>query len=170
MVSDRNRQIVERRRSSESLGAIGSAMGISRERVRQIVDREERRDRRAQELEEAARLPQQPNPLQLTPRLRNMLAKLIGTTDFTPDQVVALEYTVAMFSTIPNFGSRDWKELKAWMERAGKSPAYQCVGGSRRSHDSRLRRGAEHDRRGRRNSDRNIPAVWARPPADDGGL
>ena len=137
MVSDRNRQIVERRRSGESFCAIGTAFGISRERVRQIVDREERRDRRTQELEEAARLPQQPNPLQLTPRLRNMLAKLFGTADFTPDHVVALEYTVAMFSTIPNFGSRDWKELKAWMERAGKSPALQRVGGSRRSHDSR---------------------------------
>lgn len=54
MVSDRNRQIVERRRSGESFGAIGTAFGISRERVRQIVDREERRDRRARELEEAA--------------------------------------------------------------------------------------------------------------------
>jgi Sigma-70, region 4 len=73
MVSDRNRQIIERRRSGESFSAIGSALGISRERVRQIVEREERSDQRARELEEAARLPQQPNPLQLAPRLRNML-------------------------------------------------------------------------------------------------
>jgi hypothetical protein len=28
-----------------------------------------------------------------------------------------------MFLTIPNFGLRDWKELKAWMDHAGKSPA-----------------------------------------------
>jgi hypothetical protein len=73
MVGDRNRQIIERRRSGESFSAIGSALGISRERVREIVEREERRDRRARELEEAAHLPQQPNPLQLPPRLRNML-------------------------------------------------------------------------------------------------
>jgi len=138
MVSDRNRQIIERRRSGESFSAIGTAFGISRERVRQIVEREERRDQRVRELEEAARLPQQPNPLQLPARLRNMLAKLLGTADFTPDDVAALEYSVAMFSTIPNFGSRDWKELKTWMERAGKSPAYQRGGGgSRHSHDSR---------------------------------
>ena len=137
MVSDRNRQIIERRHSDESFSAIGTALGISRERVRQIVEREERREQRAQELEEAARLPQQPNPLQLPPRLRNMLAKLFGTPDFTPDDVAALEYSVAMFSTIPNFGLRDWKELKRWMERAGKSPAYQRGSGSQHSHDSR---------------------------------
>ena len=100
MVSDRNRQIIERRRSGESFSAIGTALGISRERVRQIVEREERREQRAQELKEAARLPQQPNPLQLPPRLRNMLAKLFETPDFTPDDVVALEYSVAMFWTM----------------------------------------------------------------------
>jgi Sigma-70, region 4 len=88
MVSDRNRQIIERRRSGESFSAIGSALGISRERVREIFEREERRDRRARELD-------------------------------------------------PNFGLRDWEELKMWMERAGKSPAYQRGSGSRRSHDSR---------------------------------
>ena len=126
MVSDRNRQIIERRHSGESFSAIGTALGISRKRVRQIVEREERREQRAQELEEAARLPQQPNPLQLPPRLRNML-----------DDVAALEYSVAMFSTIPNFGLRDWKELKRWMERAGKSPTYQRGSGSQHSHDSR---------------------------------
>jgi hypothetical protein len=75
MVSDRNRQIIERRRSGESFSAIGTALGISLERVREIVEREERRDQRARELEEAAGLPEQPNPLQLPPRLRNMLAK-----------------------------------------------------------------------------------------------
>jgi hypothetical protein len=84
MVSDRNRQIIERRRSGESFGTIGTALGISRERVRQIVEREERREQRAQELEEAPRLPQQPNPLQLPPRLRDMLAKLFGTPDLRP--------------------------------------------------------------------------------------
>ena len=125
MVSDRNRQIIDRRRSGESFSAIGAALGISRERVREIVEREERRDQRARELKEAARLPQQPNPLQLPPRLRNMLAKLFGTPNFTPDDVVALKYSVAMFLTIPNFGLRDWKELMTWMERAGKSPALQ---------------------------------------------
>jgi hypothetical protein len=112
MVSNRNRQILERRRSGESFSDIGSALGISRERVREIVEREERRDQRARELEEAARLPQQPNPLQLPPRLRNMLAKLFETPDFTPDDVVALEYSVAMFWTIPNLDSGIGKSLR----------------------------------------------------------
>jgi hypothetical protein len=116
MVSDRNRQIIERRRCGESFSAIGTALRLSRERAREIVEREERRDQRARELEGAARLPQQPNPLQLPPRLRNMLTKLFGTPNFTPDDVVALEYSVAMFSTIPNFGLRDWKELKTRMK------------------------------------------------------
>jgi Sigma-70, region 4 len=84
MVSNRNRQILERRRSGESFSDIGSALGISRERVREIVEREERRDQRARELEEAARLPQQPNPLQLPPRLRNMLAKLFERRTLRP--------------------------------------------------------------------------------------
>jgi hypothetical protein len=85
--------------------AIGSALGISRERVREIVKREERRDQRTREPEEAACFPQQqPNPLQLSARLRSMLAKLLGPPNFTPDDIVALEYSVAMFLTIPNFG------------------------------------------------------------------
>ena len=112
---------------------VGNLAGAGRE----IFEREERRDQRARELEEAARLPQHPNPLQLPPRLRNMLAKLFGTPNFTPDDVAALGYSVAMFSTIPNFGLRDWEELKMWMERAGKSPAYQRGSGSQHSHDSR---------------------------------
>jgi hypothetical protein len=119
-----------------SFSAIGSAFGISRERVRKIVEREERREQRSQELEEATRLPQQPNPLQLPPRLRNMLAKLFGTPDFTPDGVASLEYSVAMFWTIPNFGLKDWKELKTWMERAGKSPVLQRGSDGRHSRDS----------------------------------
>jgi hypothetical protein len=112
MVSDRNRQTIERRRSGESFSAIGTALGISRERVREIFEREERREQRALELEEAARLAQQPNPLQLPPRLRNMLAKLFGTRNFTPDDVVALEYSAAMFWTIQILDCRIGKSLR----------------------------------------------------------
>jgi len=112
-------------------------LGISRERAREIFEREERREQRARELEEAARLPPQPNPDHLPPRLRNMLATLFGKPDFAPDDVAALEYSVAMFWTIPNFGLRDWEELKTWMERARKSPAYQRGSGGQDSHDSR---------------------------------
>jgi hypothetical protein len=66
------------------------------------------RDQRTGELEDAACFPQQPNPLQLPPRPRDMLAKLLGTPNFTPDDIVTLEYSVAMFLTIPNFGLRGW--------------------------------------------------------------
>ncbi len=121
MVSDRNRQIIERRHSGQSFSAIGTALGISRERVREIVEREERRDQRARELEEATRLPQQPNPLQLPPRLRNMLAKLFGTPNFTPDDVVALKYSVAMFSTSPILDGGIGKSLRGgWNVRENR--------------------------------------------------
>src|SRR5258705_13974326 len=112
MVSDRNRQIIERRRSGESFSAIGSALGISRERVREIVEREERREQRARELEEAARLPQQPNPLQLPPRLRNMLAKLFGTPDFTPDDVELLNIQLRCSQRSPILDCRIGKSLR----------------------------------------------------------
>jgi hypothetical protein len=123
MVSDRNRQIIERRCSGESFSAIGSALGISRERVRQIVEREERRDQRARELEEAARLPQQPNPLQLAPRLRNMLAKLFGTPNFTPDDVVALEFRLRCSGRSPILDYGIGKSLRrGWNARENRWP------------------------------------------------
>ena len=137
MVSDRNRQIIERRRSGESFSAIGSALGISRERVREIVEREERRDQRARELEEAARLPQQPNPLQLPPRLRNMLAKLFGTPNFTPDDVVALEYSVAMFLDDPKFWIAGLERAYDVDGTCGKVACVQRGSGGQRFHDSR---------------------------------
>jgi hypothetical protein len=47
------------------------------------------------------------------------------------------EYSVAMFLAIPNFGLRGWKELKTWMERAGKSPAVQRGSSPQHYHDFR---------------------------------
>jgi hypothetical protein len=48
------------------------------------------------------------------------LSKLLGTPNFTPETLSRLNIQL-----IPNFGLRDWKELKTWMERAGKSPALE---------------------------------------------
>ena len=90
MVSDRNRQIIERRRSGESFGTIGTALEISRERVREIVEREQRRE---------------------------------------------------LFSST------------------------YCL----RFDAGRLRRGAEHDRRGRRDLDRRIPADGGHTASGRGG-
>ncbi|MCP3392347.1 hypothetical protein NLM27_26720 [Bradyrhizobium sp. CCGB12] len=45
----------------------------------------------------AAKLPQQPNPLQLRLQLRKRLTELCGKPDFTPDDVMALDYTPALF-------------------------------------------------------------------------
>lgn len=120
---DRNLKILERRRSGQSFAAIGKLFGVSSVRVRQIVAREEARLQRAAELSQAAALQEQPNVLHLPPRLRNMLAKACGKSDFTPEDVVALDYTPAMFSTkLPGFGARDWKDLRAWLEAAGMWP------------------------------------------------
>jgi len=114
--------------------AIGSALGVSRERLREIVRREERRDQRTRELEEADCFPQQqPNPLQLSLRLRNMLAKLLGPPNFTPDDIVALEYSVAMFLTIPNFGFEGLEKAQDVDGTCGK-----VAGGSTRQQRSTL--------------------------------
>lgn len=51
--------------------------------MRQIFEREQEKDERRQELAEAARRPDQPNPLHLEPRLRSMLVEFCGKTDFT---------------------------------------------------------------------------------------
>ena len=122
MVSERNRLMTERRRNGETLDILAHAFGITRERVRQIVLNVERQDARARELEKADRLLAQPNPLHMRPRLREMVIKLVGKADFTPDDVDALGFTESTFYAIPYFRRVDWIELVQWMARAGKSP------------------------------------------------
>ncbi len=113
---DRNLNIWDLRRSGQSFAAIGRLFGISPARVQQIVAREESRHLRALELSQAATMQQQSNVLHLRPCLRAMLAKACGKADFTPQDVVELDYTPAMFSTkLPGFGSRDSKDLTAWL-------------------------------------------------------
>lgn len=55
--------------------------------MRQICTRDLRRKLRQQELAEADGGPDQPNLLQLEPRLRVMLADFCGKVEFTPDDV-----------------------------------------------------------------------------------
>lgn len=120
--NDRNRDIFQRRASGETYAAIGKAYSISTARVRDIISREETRLAREAELKEAARLPQQPNYLHLPPRLRKSLAKACGKEEFRPEDVVALDYTPAMFMLrLPGFRGRDWRELCAWIKAAGLS-------------------------------------------------
>jgi hypothetical protein len=119
-MSERNLKILDRRRSGETLAAIAQSYGISLARVRQIIEREGARLRRAAELREAAASPQQPSLLLLSPRLRSMLAKACGKPDFTPHDVIALDYTPAMFLLrMPGFRGKDWRDLCAWLEAAG---------------------------------------------------
>lgn len=121
-MQDRNLQMLERRRSGDSFADIGRSFGISSVRVRQIIEREEARLKRAEELRQAAELPQQPNVLHLPPGLRRKLARVCGKTDFTPEDVVALGYTPAMFSIrLEVLSSRDWRALCLWVEDAGLS-------------------------------------------------
>jgi hypothetical protein len=85
---------------------------------------------RALELSQAAAMQQQPNVSHLPPRLRGMLAKACGKADFSPEDVVALDYTPAMFSTkLLGFGARDWNDLTAWLEAAGMSLEWGCTRG-----------------------------------------
>jgi hypothetical protein len=121
-MTERNLRMLARRRSGESFATIARSYGISSTRVRQIIDREDARLRRAAELKEAATSPQQPSILLLPPRLRSMLAKVCGRSDFTPQDVIELDYTPAMFLLrMPGFGGTDWKHLNAWLKMAGLS-------------------------------------------------
>ncbi|MDA9448275.1 hypothetical protein XI01_16390 [Bradyrhizobium sp. CCBAU 21360] len=122
LMSARNLTILERRRSGESLAAIARSYGISSVRVRQIVKREEDRLQRAAELEEGMASPQQPNILLLPPWLRRDLAKECGKPDFTPQDVVALDYTPALFrQRIPGLSGKNWTLLDEWVSVAGLS-------------------------------------------------
>lgn len=117
----RNLEILERRRNRESFASIGKFFGLSVVRVRQIFEREDARAKRTAELEEAVTLPQQPNPLQLPPRLRDLLAQLCGKPDFTPANVMALDYTPAMFFLRLPLNRKDWRDLSAWVAAGGLS-------------------------------------------------
>jgi len=119
--SPRNQQILERRQSGESFYSIGKSLGISGVRAKQIFTREDARVKRAAELAEAAGLPEQPNPLQLPARLRDLLAKVCGKPDFTPEDLMALDYTPAMFFLRLPLSRRDWKDLSAWVAAGGLS-------------------------------------------------
>ena len=119
--SPRNQQILERRQNGESFYSIGKSFDISAARVKQIFEREDGRVKRAAELAEAATLSQQPNPLQLPARLRELLAKVCGKPDFTPDDVMGLDYTPAMFFLRLPLTQRDWKDLSAWVAAGGLS-------------------------------------------------
>ena len=115
----RNQKILKRRRMGQSWASIGKSFGISAARVRYIFEREESRMKRAQELAEAARLPQQPNAVQLPPRLRDLVAVICGKQDFTPDDVMEVDCTPALFFLRQPLNRRDWKDLSAWMAAGG---------------------------------------------------
>ncbi|RUW18220.1 hypothetical protein, partial [Mesorhizobium sp. M4B.F.Ca.ET.013.02.1.1] len=119
MAEGRNQEILERRRAGETFAAIARDFGISQPRVRQVFEREEKRELRRRELAEADRRPDQPNPLQLEPRLRAMLAEFYGKADFTPDDIEALEFSRSNFACI-GFNAADWRTLVKWMALAGK--------------------------------------------------
>jgi hypothetical protein len=121
MTEERNREILERRRAGETFAALAREFGISLPRIRQIFEREQKKDERRQELAEAARRPDQPNPLHLEPRLRSMLVEFCGKTDFTPDDVEALEFSRARLGSI-GISDAEWRALVKWMGLAGKKP------------------------------------------------
>lgn len=117
--TDRNQTMMMRRRAGSPYREIAIAFGVSSARVRQIVEREEKRDERARELELAATLSQQPNPYHLQPRLRAALSSLLGKSDFTPEDVQARQLLPGELFRLPHIGLAEWQELKEWMAHAG---------------------------------------------------
>lgn len=118
MTEKRNREILKRRRAGETFSAIAKDFGVSRERARQIFEREEKREARRLELAEADRRPDQPNPLHLTPWVRSMVAEVCGKAEFTPDDVQEAGFWRGSFPC-ENAG---WREIVKWMALAGKKP------------------------------------------------
>lgn len=119
MAEERNREIMQRRRDGATFSALAKDYGISAPRVRQIFDREVKRELRQQELAEADRRTDQPNLLHLEPRLRAMLADFCGKAEFTPDDVEERGFWRG------NISCDDivWRRIVRWMALAGKKPA-----------------------------------------------
>ncbi|SDR63450.1 hypothetical protein SAMN05519103_08625 [Rhizobiales bacterium GAS113] len=117
MTKDRNRRIWELRLAGATHAAIAVEFGISTNRVRQILEREKRRELRLLELEEADRLPQQPNSLHLTPHLRKLIAGAIGRENFTPDDVRSLISEPWRLFSLSDFKTRYRHELREWLAR-----------------------------------------------------
>ncbi|HGJ9216205.1 hypothetical protein ACM7ZK_30840 [Pseudomonas aeruginosa] len=118
MVEERNREILRRRRAGETFPALARDYQISRERVRQIFEREDRKEQRQTELAEADSRPDQPNPLHLEPYERRILAEFCGKVEFTPDDV---EDRGFWRSNLP-CEDRAWRAIVKWMALAGKEP------------------------------------------------
>ncbi len=118
MTEKRNQEILKRRRAGETFSALATDFGVSRERARQIFEREERKERRELELAEADRRPDQPNLLHLEPTVRSMLAKVCGKAEFTPDDVEELGFWRSNFPC----ENATWREVVKWMALAGKTP------------------------------------------------
>ncbi|GAB1717628.1 MAG: hypothetical protein NTAFB05_26700 [Nitrobacter sp.] len=93
--------------------------GVSVPRVRQIFEREEKKEQRQQELAEANRRPDQPNLLHLEWPLRAMLADFCDKAEFTPDDVEKRGFWRSNFSC----DNAAWRGVVKWMALAGKEPA-----------------------------------------------
>jgi hypothetical protein len=118
MTAERNREILRRRRAGETFPALARDYQISRERVRQIVEREDRKEQRQTELAEADSRPDQPNPLHLEPHERRILAEFCGKAEFTPDDV----HERGFWRGNLRCDDRAWRAIVKWMALAGKKP------------------------------------------------
>ncbi|MCA1967497.1 MAG: hypothetical protein LDL42_00080 [Rhizobium sp.] len=118
MTEKRNREILKRRRAGETFFTLAKDFGVSRERARQIFEREERKEQRELELVEADRRPDQPNFLHLNPRVRSIVAEVCGKAEFTPDDVEEVGFWRGNFQC----EKATWRVIVEWMALAGKTP------------------------------------------------
>ncbi len=118
MTEERNREILRRRRAGETFPALARHYQISLERVRQIVEREDRKEQRQTELAEADSRPNQPNPLHLEPHERRILAEFCCKAEFTPDDVEDRGFWRSHFRCEEGA----WRAIVNWMALAGKKP------------------------------------------------
>ena len=111
----RNREILRQRQSGMTYAALAKLHGLVDARIKRIVDLETLRVAREAELALADTLPEQPNPLHLSPKTRAKAAEAVGRDKFTRDDVRAIGMI-----TILRMSGFTWshrRELQAWLDR-----------------------------------------------------
>lgn len=111
---DRNAEILARRKRGETLQSIGQSYGVSRERIRQIVEAEKVRQERI-------------NGFVLSTRMRNVItratrAQLPNATLKERLTLFVSKYSIEAMKDVPNCGAKTVAEIQRIADTLGEKP------------------------------------------------